>query len=127
MDNPISYISRHWRGQLSLVISYWVNIVTINILFSLLGSFITNPRIFSVLCGVYIIVFIWQIVGCWRSATNYIRTTGRRFWARVVQILLVIGVIFMILQVIAFITIPPDEMQRLQMMQEQQLEEVKQQ
>jgi hypothetical protein len=97
-----SYIMRHWRGELSLPVSFWINVQLVSLLFGFLlvipiGHYITYaPRLFSLgaiaflLSG--IVISVWQVVGAWRSARAR-AASGRRFWARLAQVSLVIGVV----------------------------------
>lgn len=99
-----SYFTRHWRGELSLVTSYWINtalvsaVLTASLTAVLQGVDITHwPKVFSlIVLAMWAILYIvtpWQIVGCWRSSANHERKTSRVFWPRVVQVLLVLGTI----------------------------------
>ncbi len=82
--------------------SYWINVVLISIPFILLLRIIevsnmvdTNPllaiQMTMILVAISMPLGIWQIGGCWRSARNHIQATGRLFWARVVQIIMVLA------------------------------------
>ncbi len=99
-----SYFIRHWRGELSLATSYWINtflvsaVLTVSLTALLQGVDITHwPKVYSLLAiamwGILYVVTPWQIVGCWRSSANHVRKTKRVFWPRVVQVLLVLGTI----------------------------------
>ena len=37
------------------------------------------------------LVTVWQLVGIWRSARRTVRATGRWFWPRVAQLLVLVG------------------------------------
>ena len=80
------YAGRHWRGELSLGVSYWLNGFFGNILASTLVSAIIsamgeeyNPiESFIAIIIAWSIVFgvaIWQIVGVWRSANQPVSYT----------------------------------------------------
>jgi hypothetical protein len=100
-----NYFARHWRGELSLPVSYWVN-GTLSGLFA--GLFIgglgaviyregeARPLVWLISLStvwLFIVVLaIWQVVGIWRSATHY-QQNGRRFWGGVVKALMVLGVL----------------------------------
>jgi len=73
----MGYFRKHWRGEFSLRVSFWVNFVLFNIilgLIALLNSkqlFTDNPvfisRIAISLVAVqYFMIFPWQIIGLWR-------------------------------------------------------------
>ncbi len=106
-ERSVNYIRKHWRGELSLTISFWINLVLLNfvkVLFEKLLSYneiIENPVIaarvaiiYAVFC--YIIVYPWQIVGLWRSCNHHIEKSGKRFWARTSQGLVIVGFILTI-------------------------------
>lgn len=97
-----SYFLKHWQGRLSLAVSYWVNNILLNII--LLGlitiishavNFTNNPvfpSIFMILIWLFVFVSTpWVLIGLWRSAENHIKIYNKFFWARAVQILVVIG------------------------------------
>lgn len=98
---PPGYFLRHWRGEMSLARSFWVNYAAINIAaaysFYLLDFFKMDHdlrflAIVAAFCFVlFLAVFVWQAVGCWRSANSHVRSTGRQGWARTAQCLIVIG------------------------------------
>jgi len=100
-----SYFKRHWRGELSLGVSYWVNNVLLSLIIALitmgLESLSSNIKYATfVLVGfilLYIFIFLifapWLYVGLWRSASNHIKKHHLYFWANVVRILVIIGVI----------------------------------
>lgn len=98
-----SYLGRHWRGQLSLPISYWVNTFLLNVLVLLIlaglssDEFPTGIRVqFTMVIIVVsgsIAIYVWQIVGVWRSANHHIYRTKKSFWARAAQTLCVFGVL----------------------------------
>src|SRR5882762_8543844 len=109
-----NYFARHWRGELSLPVSYWVN--------ATLGGLIAGSLVISVgavthrqgeaqplvwlisLCAIWLFIVvsaIWQGVGIWRSATHY-RQGGRRFWGGVAKALMVLGALQV---VVSFFTV----------------------
>src|SRR5262249_31579159 len=93
-----SYLLRHWRGELSLPISYWVNgglvAVGMNIIATLVEASGSAGAAVLYLAAL-IPVSIWQIVGIWRSADR--RRDG---WATAAKVFTAIGVIFGILALI---------------------------
>src|SRR5215467_13672212 len=99
-----NYLARHWRGDLSLPVSYWTNGLLANVAAVLVVAAIAanlnlrdeyNPAIELVsLVGIWAAlaaVLCWQVVGTWRSATNYQRT--KSFWGSVAKVFIVIGVV----------------------------------
>ena len=99
-----SYIRKHWRGELSLTVSFWINLFLLNIVIvlflALLGyseilmNPVTGARVVLVFYAFAIlIVYPWQIIGLWRSCNNHIEKSGKRFWPRTAQVLVVLGII----------------------------------
>jgi len=103
--NPkISYIRKHWRGKLSLAVSFWINLFLLNIVLSFFwvllgyGEILKNPVISAHVVIIYfvfciVMVYPWQIIGLWRSCNNHIKKSGKRFWPRTAQVLVVLGII----------------------------------
>jgi hypothetical protein len=100
-----NYLLRHWRGELSLAVSYWVNSFVVSLALSAaIGALSTtdtlqsgSPR-FAVawLTGAFLVclaVGLWQLVGTWRSADRHTSRGGRRFWSVAVKVLLCLGLI----------------------------------
>jgi hypothetical protein len=98
-----NYFARHWRGELSLPLSYWVNGTLCGVLSGLfiagLGALIyregeARPLIWlislSTVWLLIVVLAIWQLVGIWRSATHY-QQNGKRFWGGVAKALMVLG------------------------------------
>jgi len=95
------YLLRHWRGQLSLPLSFWVNnygltaliIFTVSIVISDF-AFVDSRGEIAALLVFFILLFattVWQIVGVWRSAENHIAGGGSGFWGRTAQALCILG------------------------------------
>jgi hypothetical protein len=97
--HPVSqnYVVRHWRGDLSLPIFYWVNGIVANaacyILASMFASLVDGnklgagaPIALALTCFLIavMLLFAWQMVGIWRSASNH-AAQGKRFWAGVTK------------------------------------------
>ena len=100
-----NWIARHWRGDFTLARSYWVNFLLVTFGFTLIGAFIglddVQPgnellvvQLSIGLLLISIVAYVWQLVGCWRSANRHIEGTGRSLWPRVVQVILVVGLVF---------------------------------
>lgn len=99
-----NYIARHWRGELSLPVSYWINgflgnIIAVFVIAGInAGTDIKNVfRPELALLSIILIwftalsIFVWQIVGVWRSAKYYKRTNHTRSWGGVAQFVMVIA------------------------------------
>lgn len=100
----MAYIVKHWRGELSLKTSFWVNLFLINLGFRIFQTWfdkaspIENPVLASRVTLIYVcialaIVYPWQIIGLWRSANRHIQETGKRFWAGSAKVLVVLGIL----------------------------------
>jgi hypothetical protein len=91
----MNYIIRHWRGELSLPVAFWVNFVALNLLLLALRptaeqvlialSFDDDPRFMAQVAllhvgFVYGLIYPWQIVGVWRSAGRWLAERERRLW-----------------------------------------------
>jgi hypothetical protein len=98
-----NYFARHWRGDLSLPVSYWLNGIVAGLSTGVgvgVLLYFTNhdsearPWLWLLsLVAVWIVavlMMIWQSVGVWRSATRY-RQGGRRFWGLAAKIMMVLG------------------------------------
>ena len=96
------YIGRHWRGELSLAVSFWINVVLIDFILKsaelISAAFLHNPSTGTHVTIIHnplviMILYPWQIIGLWRSSERHIETTGKRFWARTAQVLVALGFI----------------------------------
>jgi hypothetical protein len=113
-NRPGSWFARHWRGELTLAQSYWINMGLLSVPFGLLGAalgasgesaFADAPRVFSALTLALLagclIIAPWQIVGVWRAAKRHVTTGGRRFWARAAQVVSATNAIMLVGQLVA--------------------------
>ena len=86
-----SYLRRHWRGDLSLELTFWVNGAIL--FFALYTVQVVAPGIFTsrgdpLRTWIYLlgflaaltIVSVWQLVGIWRSAGKHRSRGGRALW-----------------------------------------------
>jgi hypothetical protein len=100
-----NYLVRHWRGELSLPVSYWLNGTVSGLVVGLViggMAYLINwqgdaePVVWlSTLIASWILaalLTIWQAVGIWRSAIRY-RQSGKDFWGGVAQMLTVAGLL----------------------------------
>ena len=99
-----SYVVRHWRGDLALPLSFWVNGFALNIALSLslamLGKVVEDHfepisgLIWTIALWLVVIgVATWQAVGTWRSAGKHKARGGSGFWAVLTRIVIVLGVL----------------------------------
>lgn len=99
-----NHFSSHWKGELPLLISVWVNGVFVSLALAVLlvtlpwGEFMSRaPKttaltallLFPVGCA----VVTWQFTGVWRSAARYIRDGKSKIWGRAAQLAVVVSVI----------------------------------
>ncbi|TNC81298.1 MAG: hypothetical protein C9356_09335 [Oleiphilus sp.] len=89
----MNYVARHWRGECSLPIAFWVNLFFLNLVLRSASVWLTNGttiehpvriaqlgltlEIFAL-----VLLYPWQIVGVWKSAKKQLQHTTNRFWPR---------------------------------------------
>jgi len=100
-----SYLRRHWCGDLSLELTFWVNGTILFIALSTVP--VVAPGIFTsrsnpVRTWIFLLSFlaaltivsVWQLIGLWRSAGKHRSRGGRSLWgwsARAMVVLLVLN------------------------------------
>jgi hypothetical protein len=98
-----SYCARHWRGMLSLPVSFWINGNVISVALAGLVMAVAStdavsemPRWFSAAGVAYwlflTVLTLWQLVGIWRSAGNYLWQGKSRCWGRLAQAMVIVGI-----------------------------------
>ena len=116
---PVDYVSNHWRGDLSLAKSYWLNTFLLSlpftVMFGSLESLAQAVRtleetalFFWVLASLTVFAFpltIWQLIGTWRSATKRTINTGKSGWSSVAKVVMVFGWLQF---VVAFVQVAED-------------------
>jgi hypothetical protein len=98
-----NYFTRHWRGELSLPISYWVNgfaaAIAVAGMAALAGQmdWTEMPELAAaVAAGVLlfaVVVTLWQLVGIWRSAERHPARGGRPGWATLAKVSVILGLL----------------------------------
>jgi hypothetical protein len=98
-----NYFIRHWRGELSLPVSYWVNGILTTMAAIFFGAAIAQvdmtrqPTLGAVVYLLFvafiIVATLWQLVGIWRSADNHKGRGGSGFWAGFAKFAVVIGLL----------------------------------
>jgi hypothetical protein len=89
--NNRTYIGRHWRGEHSLIKSYWLHGILAALLtfaVALLGEAMIEPVLYPVAYASFWICLlillglsqVWVIVGVWRSASRYAVEQPKRYW-----------------------------------------------
>lgn len=98
-----SYMRKHWDGELSLPVSYWVNslllaslspLIVLAAVAALAEAKLSLRAIAAV--GVAqtvtpIALWLWGIVGVWRSADNHAARGGTPVWASLAKVAVVLG------------------------------------
>ena len=96
-----SYLIRHWNGQLSLAVSFWVNFIFVSFLVMLVFYGLVEFGIFSEIetalkfAKTYSVftTFVlspWQMVGTWRAAKARTLDTGKTLWPTVVMLVVIL-------------------------------------
>lgn len=100
---PVTWVIRHWRGDLSLPLSFWVNgtvIAMMGIGFILVTALQMQipdaPPVTRVTAVVITVVhvlalWLWMSVGVWRSAGRHANGGGRRAWGLAARTVVVLG------------------------------------
>ena len=100
-----NFLVRHWRGDYSLAISYWVigSLLTVIVvaLTTTIGSSDGVRELGPRASGAIVLVFyifvipftLWQIVGIWRSADKHSQKGGRAFWAGLAKVMVFLGIL----------------------------------
>ena len=76
---PETYFVRHWRGELSLALSFWVNgglVAGISMGMSLAVPL--SATVGVVINITLVLVSVWSVIGIWRAAALY---SGPRLWS----------------------------------------------
>ena len=87
-----SYFLRHWRGELSLGVSFWVNTllgaIALVAIGTVLGEWVVHSQsnysvaaLWVTIWSCAIGVLLWQAVGVWRSAAHHVAATGKQLWS----------------------------------------------
>ena len=103
-EKSTNYFIRHWRGDLSLPVSYWINGFLANIVayfcvFLIAGTAKFTSGDYSYLVywlsviPIITLIVIWQTVGIWRSSDRYSREESRWFWPAVAKLMVIFGVL----------------------------------
>ena len=100
------FVVRHWRGELPLWVAFWVVGVLANLLAWALVTLLVsasglyrgyNPYLSALtIVGIWLsasALVIWQMVGVWRTASRYVASRTSVLWARLAQLVVVLGVI----------------------------------
>ena len=102
---------RHWRGEISLPVAYWVNSVLVVFLVTVLAGALvrgveTSGASLQALAATALLFLVgtlllwaWGAVGTWRSATCHEDHGGSGGWAIAAQVMVALGAFLTFLQV----------------------------
>jgi hypothetical protein len=93
-----SYLKRHWSGSISLAQAIYVNCILLWVVYSAVSYFLlaaaltlAGPNravLLLVDSGLYSfgwLLYIWGVVGAWRSSRRHVIKTGERIWPAIAQ------------------------------------------
>jgi len=101
----MGYFARHWRGELSLPVSFWVNnflllaplAVGVGLLMAWIAAWGQSLQAASIamLVGgaLLVLLSVWAPVGAWRSAGLYREQGGSNTWALLARLSLGLGLL----------------------------------
>ncbi|MBI3350085.1 MAG: hypothetical protein HY020_23100 [Burkholderiales bacterium] len=107
-----SYLRRHWRGELSLARSYWLNNVVLATplalgltglmsWISVKGDSLQVSAIVTLLGFPLLMALdVWCIVGAWRAAAAYLHEQGSLLWGWLARISLALGALQLLASVV---------------------------
>lgn len=110
------YISRHWHGESSLGISYWINGLLLSLIAAagaaVLGALDITlaPRLIAAAYVAFTTFLValgtWQLVGIWRSAGRRIRERKEcgkgAAWAYLARVATALGFLFLVMNTLAY-------------------------
>ena len=114
----MGYFARHWRGELSLPVAYWVNNVLLmfplGIGVGLLMAWSSawgqslQASTIGALAGLAVLALasVWAPVGAWRSASRYADEGGSPLWSRLTKIVVGLGLIYSLVDF--FVNVMPE-------------------
>ncbi|TLY76799.1 MAG: DUF4339 domain-containing protein, partial [Gammaproteobacteria bacterium] len=103
--NRSKYVLQHWRGDLSLPLSCWINLVLIGgVWIGAIAAAVTTDFFQSLGglgrgCWVLAILVctiglaLWPFVGVWRSTEQYVSRGRSPGWARAAKVIVVLGML----------------------------------
>ncbi len=120
----MTFVKKHWQGDYSLNISFWVNYVlvsfVIGFLFSALllcvvqsGQTAGIQRYFMNYYLVGFVVALWQAVGVYRASVRYEKNTGKKLFPWVARTLTLFSAGHTLLSFMAVLTMSPAAYQEL--------------
>ena len=116
------YVVRHWRGDLSLPMSFWVNGILVSIGLQILSApvaavsepiskwfedggnivqFVAALCVATFMVALGLAVMVWQCVGIWRSASKHSSRGGNVFWAFLAKLMTIVWVMTLLVGVVS--------------------------
>lgn len=108
----MSYVLRHWRGDLSITVAVWVNLLAVQLAVGIaIGFVIGYQAAFGTVTplwaywlsnAVSLVVTVWGLVGGWRSASRVLAEIreGRRdqgaWWGHSARVLVGANTLFLV-------------------------------
>jgi hypothetical protein len=102
----LKYLTQHWRGELSLALSFWINAFFLSVILSVAagmwagtGSFQEHALNAWLLLLIISTYTVWSLTGVWRAASRSITKAnncipeGRTFWAYVAKFVVVLAIL----------------------------------
>lgn len=99
--NGLRYIQRHWRGELSLAVCFWINFLLPFCVFLYAEQFTLPPylhgeltvtiAIITFVLITRLVVYPWQVVGVIRACNHYRKNHTDRSWAIVAEGMVVLS------------------------------------
>lgn len=96
-----NFFIKFWNGDLSLPMSYWLVGIVFGIILGLvIGLFVGISGMPEIAINIILIPwYVYTAVGIWRSSDKY---KGKKFWAILAKIAIVLGVISSLSQLLLF-------------------------
>ena len=90
----IDYLSRHWRGELSLPVSYWLNYSLGAFVIGTFAELSADTQWLTTL--IIVLSFsIWSVPGTWRSASRYTKSHNKKWWGYIAQTIIVLNLLML--------------------------------
>jgi len=115
------YLGDHFRGKLSLAVSFWVNFIVLALALYLAGATLhdlaaADRRYVSAFLAFILlntVIYAWQVGGVWRATERALQEHVWFFWVRGAQLVVVLSVALILGQFLAFAHLatrkePPD-------------------
>jgi hypothetical protein len=112
-----SYLSKHFRGNLSLALSFWINfIVLAGVLYwagaQLRDTAAADARYLNTLLAflvVNILIYSWQVCGVWRASERAFREHAWFLWVRGAQVIVMLSVLVIFKQIFGYVHLTVQE------------------